>query len=139
MSSRMKTRTRRVRTGRDTCSNCKTCAAQGLSHTSSLSRPLSSSVLGKAEWVQSSKATPLCTSAVLDSQQARGWFRGSGYLALERLLGAVTRWRGMRCFRIVWRLPWRYCLTVFTACPQRVQALLPILLFLHRPTVSFLF
>lgn len=60
--------------------------AQGLSHTGSVSRPLSSSAPRKAQ-----PPSPLCTSAVLDSQQARGWLRGSGYLALERVLGAVTR------------------------------------------------
>lgn len=66
-------------------------SAQGLSHTGGVSRPLSSSAPRKAQ-----SSTPLCTSAVLDSQQARGWFRGSGYLALERVLGAVTRRGGVK-------------------------------------------
>lgn len=59
--------------------NMKSQQTQDLGHISPLSRPLSSSFLPlplcKAQGIQSSKATPLCTSAVLDSQAGR---RGEG-------------------------------------------------------------
>lgn len=45
----------------------------------------------------------------------------------------------IRCLRAVLRLPWRYCLAVFTASQRRVGPLLPIRLFLHRPAASLLF
>ncbi|KAK5908112.1 hypothetical protein CgunFtcFv8_016197 [Champsocephalus gunnari] len=84
---------------------------QGHSHR--LSSPLA---FCKAQGIQPSKATPLCTSAALDSQAGR---QGEGPIwgPAVRVLGfgkAGGLAAGRRCLRAVCGLPWRYCLTVFT-------------------------
>lgn len=104
--------------------NMRSPQTQDLGRISPLSRPLSSSFLPlplcKAQGIQSSKATPLCTSAVLDSQAGRrgeGPIRGpvgQGTWLWKDLGGCRLDRGGVGCLRAVRGLPWRYCLTVFT-------------------------
>lgn len=88
---------------------------------------------------------PLCTHLLRRTTRPAGEARGrlgprwSGHLALDGLGWLTAGFRGIRCLRAMLRLPWRYCLAVFTASQRRVGPLLPIRLFLHRPAASLLF